>query len=84
MEESPPNTVSVLDEQRDEEARRLRILQAAARMELFRRANGREAATAQELREWVETHPSDDLLEPGALLTHEQMAAALRDCLRSN
>ncbi len=83
MEENQPNTVSVLDEQRDEEARRLRILQAAARMELFRRANGREAATAQELREWVESHPNE-LLEPAALLTHEQMAAALRDCLRPN
>jgi len=83
MEESLPNTVSALDEERAEEARRLRILHAAARLELFRRAHGHEATTVQELREWFEKNPSEGSLEPDTLLTHEQIAAALRDCLRS-
>ena len=82
MEENLPNTVSVVDELRDEEARKIRILHAAARMELFRRANGRDAGTAQELREWLERNPSEQPLDPVALLTQEQITAALRDCLR--
>ena len=70
------------DLRRDEEARRLRVARAAALMELFRRAHGRDAATADELRNWAESNPPEQPLDPGKILTAEQIASALQDCLR--
>jgi len=64
-----------------EEARRRRVVQAAALMELFRRANGREASTADELRRWAAAREPNEAIDPSAILTPEQIAAALHDCL---
>ncbi|HEY2817684.1 MAG TPA: hypothetical protein VGK44_11200 [Casimicrobiaceae bacterium] len=64
-----------------EAARRRRVVQAAALMELFRRANGREASTADELRRWAAARGPNEAIDPAAILTPEQIAAALHDCL---
>jgi len=66
----------------EEEARRRRVVHAAALMELFRRAHGREASTADELRQWAAANESSDAINPAAILTPEQIASALHDCLR--
>jgi len=65
-----------------EEARRRRVVHAAALMELFRRANGREAWTAEELRRWAAAREPNEAIDPSAILTPEQIRAALHDCLR--
>jgi hypothetical protein len=70
------------DKRRDEDERRLRVAQAAALMELFRRANGREASTAEELRHWAAFNAPEKPVDPFAILTPEQIASALSDCLR--
>ena len=69
------------DVHRDEEARRARVVQAAALMELFKRAHGREAATAAELRSWAAHSAPRIPPDPAAVLTPEQIASALSDCL---
>ena len=51
-------------------------------MELFRRANGREASTAEELRRWAASNAPERPVDPFAILTPEQIASALSDCLR--
>jgi hypothetical protein len=66
----------------DEEARRLRVARAAALMELFRRAHGRDALTAEELRHWAASNAPEQTVDPLKILSAEQIAAALRDCLR--
>ena len=70
------------DPRRDEDARQARVLQAAALMELFKRAHGRDAATAAELRSWASSNAARIPADPQAVLTAEQIAAALSDCLR--
>jgi hypothetical protein len=70
------------DQGRDEEARQARVVHAAALMELFKRAHGREASTAAELRAWASSNPSMLPPDPKAVLTAEQIASALSDCLR--
>jgi hypothetical protein len=67
---------------REEETRRLRVAEAAARMELFRRTHGRDALTAEELRLWAASNPPENPFDPSKILSAEQIASALRDCLR--
>jgi hypothetical protein len=74
-------TVRDPEASRDEEARRARVIHAAALMELFKRAHGREAATAAELRSWAASNAPQIPPDPTSVLTPEQIASALSDCL---
>jgi hypothetical protein len=71
-----------LEGRREEEAAQARVLQAAVLMELFRRANQREAETAAELRMWAAANAPSKPIEPAAILSPSQITAALQDCRR--